>query len=401
MATLFLLPDLLDVVLHSRRQRAWDRTIAFERVRANRGSAIASVCAVALTTGITFGYLILLQSWLQSAEGDRPPAVASGEVLITDRSSNLFDPPRIAVREVEEALPASARTTRLVWSLDVAQDGSLLDSLTLADDIKPFFVAADLREAQTIVGHDLTKTEAATLSEGGALVWQGSSAADKVGDDTEATISSSGNPSYAGPESVTARTTQVPASAWRFSASGMMLREAFDGEPIPTEIGAVLYRDIPGDAVARIRRNVEDAGVDPDTVLTYRASSRVVPALVLPGLAVALSVLNFLLGAAATWSTARESRSLASALIAIGVPPRRGRRITLWQCLVLNTVALGVGLALAAIPVFGIKLLLPGYALSVPWLDITTLGAAIGIGMIASTLLATTRLRAGLHTADM
>lgn len=400
-AVLFLLPDLLDAVLRPRRQRAWDRTIAYERLRANRGSAIASVCAVAITTGITFGYLVLLQSWLQSAEGDRPPAVASGEVLITDRASNLFDPPDAAVQKVRSTLPVHARNVELEWSLDVTENGDLIDSLSLDDDIKPFFVASDVWAAQLIVGHELTQAEQAMLSDGGALVWQGSSAAGKPGDDTIVRVGSSGSVSYRGPKSATARTTQVPAAEWRYSAGGVMLRAAFAGDAIPTESGAILYAGVSAADVKDIRRVVEQAGVDPDTVLTFRASSRVVPALVLPGLAVALAALNFLLCAAATWSTARESRSLTSALIAIGVPPRRGRRIILWQCLVLNAVALGVGFALAAIPVIGIPLLLPGYEVSVPWTDIATLGAAIAIGMIASTLLATTRLRAGAKTADM
>lgn len=395
-----LVPDLLDALLRRRQERSWDRIIACERLRASRGSTIASVCAVALATGITVGYLVLLQTWLHSADGDRPPAVAPGEVLVADRSSALLDPPAAAVETVEKVLPKGARKIRLVRSLEVGKDGAALGSLTLDDDAKPFFVAADLQDARAMVGHRLTDVETATLTRGGALVWQGSSAAGTVGDHAVAKIVIAGD-DYRGPRSLIARTTGVPASAWRFSASGVVLRSTFAGGPFPAQTGAVVFGGVSPDVAAQIRQAVESAGIDPDTVMTYRASARLVPALALPGLAVALAFLTALLGAAATWSTARESRALASALVAVGVPPARGRRIIVWQCLLLDTVALVVGLGLAAIPVLGIRLLLPGYTLAVPWADLVTLSVAIVVGMTGSALLATTRVRASARTADM
>jgi hypothetical protein len=78
----------------------------------------------------------------------------------------------------------------------------------------------------------------------------------------------------------------------------------------------------------------------------------------------------------------------------LGVVPAKARSTVSIHHAYLFGNALAIGIPLAALPVATTVIVLPGYDLSIPWLEIAGVGGGVALAAAASLALAMLRLRA-------
>lgn len=400
LGVLLLLGDVVRWVLAGLPGKSWTMRLARARLQRRFTSALATTTTIALMIGLTFGYIVLLQTWLTSAQGDRAPQVARGEVLVVNRSSDLFEPPAASVAAVRSALDHGAKHVRLRWTTALDGEGLDTERATVGDSAKPLLVA-DPADMDAVLGHPLTATEQQLLDTSGVLLWHGGEFSGEIGSRAQRTLTISdpnGEPMQ-GPRPVDTALTTVPSSEWRFSASGVMTTNTARRLGVPTTAGAILFSDV-ATAPDQIAEGVLAAGVDPDTVRTFAPPDPIIPAVALPGLALALSALMFLVSSTTVWAGARSNATFLTMLMTLGLAPSTARRVLWIQYGMVLSVATVAGMVLAVIPVATVMMLLPGYELSIPATNMLALGSSSLLGCLAAIMLATLRIRAAARALD-
>lgn len=400
LGVLLLLGDVVRWVLKGLPGRSWTMRLARARLQRRFTSALATTTTIALMIGLTFGYIVMLQTWLTSAQGDRAPQVASGEVLVVNRSSDLFEPPAASVAAVTSVLNQGAKHIRLRWTAALDSEGLDTERATVGDSARPLLVA-DQADMAAVLGHPLSATEQQLLDTSGVLLWHGGEFSGKVGSRAQRTLTISdpnGEPMDE-PRPLDTALTTVPSSEWRFSASGVMTTNTARQLGVPTTAGAILFTGV-ATTPDQIAEGVLAAGVDPDTVRTFAPPDPIIPAVALPGLALALSALMFLVSSTTVWAGARSNAKFLTMLITLGLAPSTARRVLWIQYGMVLAVATVAGIVLAVIPVATVLTLLPGYELSIPATNILTLGGSSLLGCLAAVMLATLRVRAAVRALD-
>ena len=187
--------------------------------------------------------------------------------------------------------------------------------------------------------------------------------------------------------------TSAPTVSWRAGTSGILLTRTARRLRLPVSTGAVLFAGISDPQAAAVRSAVLAAGLDPEQVLVYEPPRPAAPPLALSMAAVGLALLTLLISLTVAQGQATVLRGYLGTLIAIGIPTGWARQVLMIE----HAVVVSVGTALASVvaipPVLVAVWRLPGFVLSVPWLQLVAVVGTVYLAGLLALLAASRRLR--------
>lgn len=399
LALLFVTPEIVGVVLSRLPQRGPRLTLALRQLQGDRRRAQAAVMLLASVVGISVGFVALLDTMVRTKGLQGYPDVLPGQVLLAD-----VDGGRPAPSAVLDAVAADPRlrqhTPFLVHHLWTSSDGGApYRGVELAGlhpwDVGVVMAVDTAGQAGRLLGRPLDAEQGAALRAGGVLVLADPDSRSEQSSDTAGLVVKNGQHRTVRREGpLRAALVHVERSEVTRPVDALTLTSTARSLDLPVTAGPSMYSPLSPDAVAAARRAVRDAGLDTRTVHTYIPPPPPIPPTALNVTAVALVLLLFVMGTTLARSQVRALRDYAGRLVTIGLPTRWARQVLLSQQAVIAVIGTLVGLAIAIPPVVAAAVLIPHFALSVPWSQIALLLAATFFASAVSALWSTRRLRA-------
>lgn len=392
---LLVVPELVDLVVGALPEGEPRLRLGRRQLASDRRRVSAAVALLAVTLGASLGYLTLLDTLVKTANEQSYPDVLPGQLLISDRASQLLPAPPLVLRAVYRSGIVEGRPRlemRYVLDLDSAGNATRTAS---PDGSNGSILAVDsVKQVELLVNHSLTQGQRTSLQDGGILLW--ADAAD-MGDVTP----SRSRLAIASGDVLVGRTRDIPVASitvgqvgWRVGTTGVLLTSSARGLGLPITTGAVIYTGLAAAQAEAVQGAVVGAGVDAKTIQVYKRPPPAIPPAALLATAVGLVVLVLSASLVATRGQARVLRGYLGQLVSIGLPISWARQVLLYQHVVIVAISTLLGLLIAIPPVVIATLQISGFVLSIPWGQILVLIAAIYLATCAAALHSSRQLRA-------
>ncbi|GAB4107419.1 hypothetical protein GCM10028790_64380 [Micromonospora taraxaci] len=350
----------------------------------DKDRAVVGVAVLAAALGAPLGMLTLLATLIATAQADRIPEVAPGQVVLSSPAGEFHAPSAEVVDAVTSRVSFDAPPVRTgyLWSDEVKAtvEGAGLGTV---------LVVESAGDAARLNNHPLTSSQVNVLQEGGMLVWDGEERGQRKlllheGESEDVTSTTKPLP--------TVRTNfQTP---WDVSTGGLILTATARELGLNVQNAAVVFTGASAQQSAAAERAVIEAGLDPYQVGIYEAPQAVKVPTAFYTSAVGLTLIVLITTIVVARTQVDILKSYLGRLIAVGLSTRWVRQVLGLQTLAL-IAASSILAALVAIPPVLIAVLrMPDFALSIPWHWLGAVLLSFYGATAVATYLSSRRLRA-------
>lgn len=391
---LLLVPELVDLALRLLPERGARTRLGRRQLAADRQRAAAAVTLLAVILGGSLGYLTLLQTLVRTADQQAYPDVLPGQLLVTDRSSQLLPPPRQVLQAVERSGIVRQRPRlELRYLYQPNRAGNVTRGVSLEGTIESIIALDSVRQVEQLLAHPLTARQATVLRREGMLVWTDTASTTGRTAAGSRLAVTSGDTRIGPPIEVPVATVDSDDVGWRVGTSGVLLTSTARRLGLPVTTGATMYTGLSTSQARGLQDAVVRAGLDARTIQLHRPPPPAVPPAALLATAAGLVILALLASLVATRGQARILRGYLGRLVSIGLPISWARHVLLYQQAVIVAVATLAGLLIAIPPVILATLRISGFVLSIPWAQILVLTVSTYAATGLAALHASRRLR--------
>ena len=378
-AVLLAIPEILRLAFAVLPERGPRTRLARRRLLADHRRASASVAVLTVLTGASLGYLALLDTVVSTLDGQRHPDVLSGQLLVTDRSTQVTNPPAKVLEFVEATAPRQSEG----FPLGFLQTAASLDtsrSVNREGSFGSILAVDSAQQIEGLIGRELSAAQRATIQDGGLLVWADALDAPDDATGQASLLIKEGDTTVGRTPPLPTAPVTVPPSGWRAGTDGVMLASRSAELGLPLTRGAVLYTGLTQKQTENIQIHVPPPPVIPHAGFLTTAAGLV--------LLILLAIL------ATTRSQTRTLRGYLGQLLALGLPVAWARHVLLYQHLVIIGLSVTLGAFIGAVPISAVVLQDTDFVLSIPEGQLLLLAAAIFLAGALGTTWSIRRLTA-------
>jgi len=397
---LLVVPELVDLVVRALPEREPRLRLGRRQLASDRHRVSAAVALLAVTVGASLGYLTLLDTLVRTANEQVYPDVLPGQLLISDRASQLLPAPPLVLHAVDQSgLVEGQPRLEMRYVLDLDSAGNATRTASPDGSNETILAVDSVKQVELLVNHSLTRGERMTLQDGGILLWADATGTGDATPFRSQLVITSGDVRVGQTRDIPAASITVDQAGWRVGTSGVLLTSSARRLGLPVTTGALMYTGLASVQTEAVQRAVLGAGVDAKTIQIYKRSPPAVPPAAFLTTAAGLVALVLSASLVATRGQARTLRRYLSRLVSIGLPISWARQVLLYQHVVIVAVSTILGLLIAVPPVVVATMKISGFVLSIPWGQILILIAAIYLATCVAALHSSRQLRArdGMH----
>lgn len=384
-----LVPDLVRVMLtklaHSVRRP--QGRLALHRMLAavDRVSSLSQVLVVVI--GLALSYVVMLDTLSRTADESAIPSLLPGQIVTQDPGFLFGQVPLRFQQFVDQHPTVASKSRSVVYATATTRGGDVVATVAGGNGATVLALDSESDVAAALAVPALNDEQRATFRTGGILV--PTPVPDATGT-IQLTVDAGENTTRA---TVPAVHVAFPRIDWLRARAGIMSTSSVRRRGWPITQTGVLYTGIDAGDAEKIVESAIAAGLDPQWLTIARPPASPVPPVYMLLIQLGLVAIAVASMVALAYVQARSLRRSFGRLVSIGVTPTWCKTMLGIELAVALTIAVAVALLAAVLPAIVVSQRLPGFVLSVPWMRLLAIVAALAVVAAVATITGARHLR--------